>query len=58
MEARGVPMRRSQPLLLSQGHDVSMCVLLTRAAERMIERLGRTLMVGTLVSRKSRSAKR
>ena len=50
-------MRRSQSLLLSQGHDVPMCVLLAGAAERMIERLGRTLMVGTLVRGKSRSAK-
>ncbi len=58
MEARGVSMRRSQGLLLSQGYDMSVGVLLARAAERMPERLRRTLMVSTVVSSKSGSGKR
>src|SRR5829696_6237895 len=43
-------------LLLSQRHDVPLCVFLTRAAERVRSRLRGTLVIATIVSRKRRSA--
>ena len=43
-------------LPLSQGNDMSLRVLCARTAERVRERLRRTLMVTSLVSGEGRSA--
>jgi len=47
-------MLRSQHLLLSQGYDMAVCVLLAGATKRMPKRLRRTLVVVSLVVGKSR----
>ena len=49
--------RRHYRLLLRQGDDMPCCILRTRAAERVSKRLGRTLVITTLVRRERRSAK-